>query len=87
MMILATGKRHLAGVDRAGRREFAAIKMKCLDAKHAGIELSILFDKLSQRSAWNIATPSEREMRMPRAQIGLQPDRKRGVLHAFVKLK
>ena len=41
--------------------------MKCLDAKHAGVELGVRFQKFSERAAGNIAATRECEMRVPRS--------------------
>src|SRR2546430_16770487 len=61
--------------------------MKRLDAKHAGVELGVRFEKFTERAAGNIVATRERKVRMPRSQFRLQADLKRRFLHAFVKLK
>src|SRR5881628_3773861 len=61
--------------------------MEGLDANHACIEVSIGFQKISQRLRRDIAAARERNMRMPRAQVRLQSGSERGFLHAFVDLE
>ena len=36
-------------MNRASLRQFAAIKMKCLDAKHSGIKIDTRFEELAER--------------------------------------
>ena len=61
--------------------------MKCVNPKHSGIESDIRFQKFSKHAAMSAATARERNVWMPRSQIGGETDSERRVLDAFVKLK
>jgi len=61
--------------------------MECLDADHSGVEFAICLQKLPKRLRRNIPASRNGNVRMPRAQIRLQPGSERRFLHAFVDLK
>src|SRR5438034_8974979 len=61
--------------------------MECFDADHSGVELGIRVQKVPERLCRNIPASRNGNVRMPRAQIRLQPGNERGFLHAFVDLK
>ena len=61
--------------------------MKRFHPKHSGIESDIRFQKFSKHAAMSAATARERNVWMPRSQIGGETDCERRVLDAFVKLK
>src|SRR6266436_9790173 len=61
--------------------------MEILDANHSSVEVRIQSQKASQRLWCDIPAAGDRDVRMPRAQLRLDPRRERGFLHAFVDLK
>ena len=61
--------------------------MECFDADHSGVELGIRVQKLPERLRGNIPASCNGNVRMPWAQIRLQPGSERGFLDAFVDLK
>ena len=61
--------------------------MERFDAEHSGVELGIRVKKLPERLRGNIPASCNGNVRMPGAQVRLQPGSKRGFLHAFVDLK
>ena len=54
---------------------------------HAGIETSVGPQKWTQRFRRNVSATGERDVRMKRAQIGLEAGSERGFLDAFVQLE
>ncbi len=61
--------------------------MECFDADHSGVEIAICLQKLPERLRGNIPASCNGNVRMPGAQIRLQPGSERRFLHAFVDLK
>lgn len=61
--------------------------MKRLDWKHADIDFSVASQKRSRSLSRNVATTCQRDMWMPRPQIGLQSGRDCGFLDALMNLK
>jgi hypothetical protein len=61
--------------------------MKCVDANEAEIEIGVGSQKFSQRLSGNIAATAERDVRVPRAEIGFYAGGERCFLNTFVDLE
>ncbi len=58
-----------------------------IDRKHAAIELLVFFDELVNCLRGSAAATRQGDVRMPRAQIGLDIRSQRRFAHLFVELK
>jgi hypothetical protein len=61
--------------------------MEILDPDHSRVELGIQLQKLSERLGGHIAAARDRNVRMPRSKLWLEPGSERGFLHALVNLE
>jgi len=69
------------------RCEPARIKMEILDADHSCVELGIRLQKFPERLRGHVAAARDRNVRVPRSKLWLEPGSERGFLHALVNLK
>jgi len=61
--------------------------MKRFDTEHAEIEVGIEFQKFAERAAGNVSAARERDVWMPRTQVGIEANGERRFLNTFVELK
>ena len=83
----ATVHAQFARVNGTRRCELAGIKMEILDPDHSRVELGIQLQKLSERLGGHVTAARDRNVRMPRSKLWLEPGSERGFLHALVNLE
>ena len=79
--------RQLLGVNRASRCELARVKVDCVHADKAEIQIGIGSQEFAERVCRNILATRERDVRVPWAKVRFQTDGERCFLNAFMDLK
>src|SRR4051812_20470973 len=77
----------LARVSGAVRARNAGVEREGFDANEPGIEIRVFLEERAGCLRRHIAAPGERDVRMPRAQIRLEPGTERCFLHLLVDVE